>query len=166
MKKMYKINDYLVYKTNVCKVTNIKKNFYKENTYYELCPILDSNLKINVPINNKFIRNVITKEEIEKIINNIKNIELISADNKNIENEYKRLLNTDNYIDLIKIIKTTYSRNQLRKEARRKISDKDEFYFEKAEKLLYSEFSVSLNLSYEETKNYVIDRVNKSLSNK
>lgn len=166
MKKMYKINDYLVYKANVCKVTNIKENFYKENTYYELCPILDNNLKINVPINNKFIRNLITKEEIEKIINNIKNIELISADNKNIENEYKRLLNTDNYIDLIKIIKTTYSRNQLRKEARRKISDKDEFYFEKAEKLLYSEFSVSLNLSYEETKNYVIDRVNKSLSNK
>ena len=34
-------------------------------------------------------------------------------------------------------------------------------YFKIAEKLLYSEFSVVLNMSYEDTKEYVISKVHK-----
>lgn len=156
---MHKINDYLVYKRDVCKVVDIKENYYKDLTYYILKPILDETLKIEIPVTNPLIRDVITKEDLDKIIENIPNVRIIETDNKLIENEYKRLLNSDKYEDLISIIKTSYQRNKEREEEKKKISEKDKFYFDKAEKLLYSEFSVVLNMSYEDTKKYVVDKV-------
>lgn len=157
---MYNIGDYLVYKRDVCKVVSIKENYYKGNTYYELVPILDNTLKNLIPINNKFIRNVITKDEALKIIDQIKDIKPLDISDKQIENEYKKLLDSNNHMDLIKIIKTTYLRNKKRLDEKRKISEKDKNYFDKAEKILYSEFSIALNKSYDDTKTYIIDHVN------
>ena len=44
---------------------------------------------------------------------------------------------------------------------KKKIGEKDSNYFRLAEKYLYSEFSVILNLTVEETKNYIIKEVEK-----
>lgn len=77
-----------------------------------------------------------------------------------MESEYKKLISSGNYLDLIKIIKTTYIRNKNRKDAKKKISDKDKYYFDLAEKYLYSEFSIVLNKTIEETKDYVVSKVN------
>lgn len=63
--------------------------------------------------------------------------------------------------DLIKIIKTTYFRNKERIDNNKKTTDKDNYYFNQAELYLYNEFSVVLNLTYEETRQYVIDKLNK-----
>ena len=63
--------------------------------------------------------------------------------------------------DLIKIIKTSYLRNKERIDNNKKTTDKDNHYFNQAETYLYNEFSVVLNLSYEETKDYIINEVNK-----
>lgn len=156
---MYKVGDFVVYKRDVCQVVEIKESYFRGMDYYALLPILDKTLKIEIPIESKLIRDVISKEEVEKIINDIPNIEIIETDNKLIENEYKRLLNSDNYEDLIKIIKTSYLRNKEREEEKKKISDKDKFYFEKAEKLLYNEFSIALNMTFDETKEYVVSKV-------
>lgn len=61
--------------------------------------------------------------------------------------------------DLIKIIKTTYLRNKERTENNKKIREIDDSYFKKAEKYLYNEFSIVLNKSFEETKEYIINKV-------
>lgn len=156
---MYKVGDFVVYKRDVCEIVEIKESYFKGLDYFVLLPLNDKTLKIQVPTNNKLLRDVISKEKVIEIINNIPSIELIKTDNKLIENEYKRLLNSDKYEDLIKIIKTTYLRNKEREDSKKKISDKDKFYFEKAERLLYSEFSIALNITYDETKEYVINKV-------
>lgn len=158
---MYKIGDHLVYKRDVCKVVDIIEHGFKDLSYYVLMPINDISLKIQIPttINKEYVRDLITKEKVEEIIKIIPTIDIINVDTKLIENEYKRLLDSGEYIDLIKIIKTTYLRNQERVDSKKKISDKDKKYFEKAEKYLYSEFSVVLNKTYDETKEYVINKV-------
>lgn len=156
---MYKVGDFVVYKRDVCEVVEIKESYFKGLDYYTLIPVIDKTLKIEIPIDSKLVRNIISKEEVEEIINNIPSIEIIETDNKLIENEYKRLLNSDKYEDLIKIIKTAYLRNKGREEEKKRISDKDKFYFEKAEKLLYNEFSIALNMNFEETKEYVVSKV-------
>lgn len=61
--------------------------------------------------------------------------------------------------DLIKIIKTTYLRNKERIDNKRKSGDRDEFYFNKAEKYLYNEFGLVLGMKFHEVKNYIIDKV-------
>lgn len=156
---MYNVGDCVVYKKEVCKVTDYKEKHINGNDYYELVPILDKSLKIVVPVNSGFIRNVISRDAAEKIIDMIPDIEIIEVNDKLIENEYKRLLHEGEYEGLIKIIKTTYLRNEERINNKRKISEKDDNYFNLAEKYLYSEFSVSLDMEYDEVKKYVINRV-------
>ena len=156
---MYNIGDFVVYKKDVCKVIDYKKKHIKDIDYYELVPILDNTLKIIVPVNSGFIRSILSREEAEDVIDMIPDVDVIEVNDKLIENEYKRLLHDGGYEGLVKIIKTTYLRNEDRINNKRKISEKDDNYFNLSEKYLYSEFSVSLGMEYDEVKKYVIDRV-------
>ena len=158
---MHKINDYIIYKREVCKIDDILPKYYKDNDYYLLSPLSDSTLTIKVPTNNKEIRNLITKKEIDIIISEIPNILPVDNDTKSLENIYKELLSSGTHEDLIKIIKTTYLRNKERLDNNKKTTDKDNYYFNLAEKYLYEEFSIILNLTYDKTKEYVISKVEK-----
>lgn len=156
---MYKIGEYLVYRKSVCQVKEIKEK--NGTNYYQLVPIDDASLKIEVPVEDKdkVLRNLITKEEIENLIKNMPNIELIDCNDRMIELEYRNLLATGNKEDIIKVIKTAYLRNKARLENKKKMNEKDINYLEKAEKLLYNEFSIVLNLSLEDTRQYIINKV-------
>lgn len=159
---MKNIGDYVIYRKEVCKVVEIKEKFFKDMDYYRLVPISDESLHLDVPVSNEnLLRYLITKDQVEELIQKIPDINLIESEEKNLENEYKTLINSGNLEDYIKIIKTTYTRNKERIESKRKISDKDNHYFNLAEKYLYNEFSIVLNKSFEETKQYVIDNVTK-----
>ncbi len=160
---MYKVGDYLVYKKDVCKVVNIIDNILDNVKYYVLSPIDDESLKVDVPVDNRcgFIRNLISREELEDIIDDIPNVKVIENSDRLIEGTYKELLKNGTHRSLISIIKTTYLRNQNRKNSKKKLSEKDEYYFNKAEKYLYTEFGIVLGMNYEDTKEYVISRVSK-----
>lgn len=157
---MKKVGEYVVYRKDVCKVVEIKENYAKGKDYYRLIPIDDETLHVDIPIEeNTYLRDLISKEEVENIIKEIPKIEVISCEDKQLESEYKTLLNSNDLKDYVKIIKTTYLRNKEREENKKKQSDKDHHYFELAEKYLYNEFSIVLNKTYEETKEYVINEV-------
>lgn len=156
---MFKVGEFIVYKRDVCKIEEIKK--LNNNEYYILKPIDDLSLTIDVPTDNKFgyLRQIISKEEALNLIKKIPKIDIINSHERLIENEYKNLINTEKHEDLIKIIKTAYLRNDERLKNKKKISDKDDRYFKKAENYLYNELSISLNLSFDEVKKYIIETV-------
>lgn len=160
---MYKENDYLVYGKDICQVEKIEKQKFNNEDYYILRPVKNKSLKISAPISDKAgkIRDLITKEEIEVLISKIPSLPIIKAADKFIESEYKKLLNNKTHEDLIRIIKTTYLRNQKKLDNNKKIAEKDKTYFELAEEYLYNEFAIVLNKSYEETKEYIINEVTK-----
>lgn len=109
---MYQKNEMIVYKKDVCKIIDIKEiNNY---TYLFLVPICDDSLKIQVPINNKDIRNIISKKDVNNLIKKMPNIEIIKNNNKSLETEYRELLKEGSFENLIKIIKTSYLRNKER----------------------------------------------------
>ena len=85
---------------------------------------MDESLKIEVPVNSDFIRNVIDKNTANEIIDNIVNIDVININDKLIESEYKRLLHDGCYEGLIKIIKTTYLKNNERINNKKKLVKK------------------------------------------
>lgn len=60
------------------------------------------------------------------------------------------MLLTHDKENLIKIIKTSYLRNEKRINSNKKISAKDDIYLKKAEELLYRELSYSLNMSFDD----------------
>lgn len=156
---MFNIGDYVVYKREVCIIKDYLKKHIKGIDYYSLQPVTDNTLKIVIPIDNTNLRKVLTPNQVEEIINNIPNIESIKVDDRLLEQEYKRLIKEDDYKSLIAIIKTTYLRNKERIDHKKKISEKDDTYFKRAEKYLYTEFMIALKMSYEETEQYVIKKV-------
>lgn len=93
------------------------------------------------------------------MISKIPTIEIIQSEDREIEYVYKRLLEEGTLENLINVIKTTYMRNQERLSQNKRIGERDEVYFERAEKRLYNELSVSLNLTFDQTKQYVINAV-------
>lgn len=160
---MYKVNDIVVYKRDLCKVVEIRKNKLTNLDSYIMVPILDESLKIEVPVDNNlsYIRSVISKEEADNLIKKIPNIKTLQLDSKNLDSEYKYLYNSASLEDLITIIKTTYLRNDERLKTRKKVSEKDSAFFEKAEKSLYNELAISFNMSYQNTRDYVINEMKK-----
>ena len=158
---MFKTGDYVVYKRDVCVIKEIKKNYFHNQDYFCLEPVFDSTLKINVPVENEQenLRSLISLEEVKEIINRIPLVEVIETDDKNLENDYKQLLHSEKIDYLIKIIKTAYLRNKDRINNNKKIGEKDNNYFNLAERYLYTEFSIVLNKNFEDTKDYVIEKV-------
>lgn len=159
---MYKINDYVVYKHDVCKIKKIKTDDKTGQTYYVMTPIDDDSLIITIPTDIKTgLRDIISKKEAEKLIQEVKDIEpLENINDKDISFEYKELLNKGTHTDLIKIIKTSYIRNANRINNKKKISEKDDTYFNLAEKYLYNELSISLDKSTDEIIKYITEIVN------
>ena len=88
---MFKVNDFLIYNKDVCKVKEIKEKLFKDIDYYVLESISDSSLKIQIPTTSEKIRNLITIEELNTIINNIPNISIIKENDRLIENTYKTI---------------------------------------------------------------------------
>lgn len=158
---MFEKNSYVVYKRDVCKVIDIKKNNFTNLDSYILVPLFDDSLKISVPTDNKngYLRSLLTKKEIEKLIDSMPDIKPIETDSHSLENEYRNLFHSGRHEDLVKIIKTTYLRNKERIESKRNVGEKDKEYFNKAEKYLYNELSVVLGKTYDETREYVINKV-------
>ncbi len=158
---MFEKNSYVVYKRDVCKIVDIKKNGFTNLDSYILVPLFDDSLKISVPTDNKngYLRNLLSKKEIEKLINSMPDIKPIETDSHSLENEYRNLFHSGKHEDLVKIIKTTYLRNKERIESKRNVGEKDKEYFNKAEKYLYNELSVVLGKTYDETRSYVINKV-------
>lgn len=161
---MYKKGEYVVYRHDVCIIKDIKKNEVTGNTYYVMSPVDDESLIINTPVENKmgFLRDIISNDEAKKLIEKIPKISPIEGvDEKSLEFKYKDMLKSGNYEDLVKIIKTTYLRNESRINNKKKISEKDDTFFKLAEKYLYNELAISLNMSIEEVKNYIFEVASK-----
>ena len=158
---MFKIGEFVIYKRDLCKIKSIEKNLTNNLEYYCLSPIEDDSLSIKVPTTNKFnyLRYPISKKQAEELINSIPSILPLNTNDKLLEAEYKALMKTNHHEDLIKIIKTTYLRNEFRKNNGKKIGDKDLTYFNQAERFLYNELSFSLGKGYDECKNYIIEKV-------
>lgn len=156
---MKNIGDYIVWRKEVCKIKDIKNNLYV------LEPIDDTTLTLQVPINSQVLRDLIKKKDIDKLLREIPSIDTVNGSDRLIEQTYKELMQNGTYEDLIKIIKTTYLRNENRKNNKKKISEVDNEYFNKAENYLYNEFSIVLNLSFDETKEYVIKTVSSLIEN-
>lgn len=161
---MFKVGEYIIYKHDLCKIKNIEKNPQTEEEYYSLSPLQDESLSIKVPVSNKFnnLRYPLTKEQADNLISKIKDIKPIETSDKLLENAYRELMKTNTHEDLIKIIKTTYLRNEVRLRQGKKAGDKDLTFFKQAETYLYNELAYSLDKTFDECKNYIIKKVTES----
>ena len=150
---MYKVNDKVVYKKDVCLISDIKE--INGLSYYVLIPVNDESLKISIPTTSNSVRDVLTKKKAMDLIKSFTDIEVVNDEGKGYEFSFRELLTDGSYESLIKIIKTIYVRN-LDKENKKKLSDRENTYLKEAEKYLYTELSTVLEMTVKDIKKYII----------
>ena len=151
---MYVVGEY-VFRANegICRISEIGhpdfQNSKGERMYYILIPKGDTKTKIYIPTEPEpiGIRRLISKDEALKLIQDIQYISPINIVNeKQREQEYKQALRSNDPFQLAAIIKTLYTREQFRTTQGKKTTAMDKNYFQRAEKLLYSELATVLGI--------------------
>ena len=164
---MFEVGDVIIYGRNgVCKVKKIdvldNPNVDRKKLYYTLQPCYVKGNTIFTPVDNTkvIMRPVLTKKEVMQMIEEIQDIETLWIDDeKKRESAYKDAICKCDCRELVRIIKTIYTRKQTRLAEGKKVTNTDERYFKLAEESLYGEFAMALEMSKEETKDYVVMQV-------
>ncbi len=167
MFKLFKVGDYIVHGRNgVCKVMDIThidiSGADKNQLYYTLIPMKSEDSKIFYPVDSDRIvmRSVLTKEEAENIMSEIKDIEPMWIDNeKKREAQYKEAISSCDCEKLICIIKTLYERNTERIAQGKRITYVDDRYLKEAKRNLHDEFSIALGIDREEVEKYIREHI-------
>jgi len=164
---LYQIDNLIIYGGNgVCRVEEISTpdipGIDKNRIYYALCPLYHDG-KIFTPIDTKiFSRPVITYSKAQDIIDRIPYIEEDEYSNDNIRmmaEHYREYLQTHNCTDLVKLIKTIYTKNSIALEEGKKPSQTNDHFMKTAEDLLNGELAVALGIPKESVKSYIEERV-------
>ena len=169
---MFGIGDYVICgNKGVCEVENITtlniSGVDREREYYILKPLYMNGSTVYVPVDSpkESMRKVLKREEAEELIRAIPEIPLLVITNDKLsEQTYKDCIRTNDCEDLVKIIKTIYTRKQKRMKAGRKVTAVDAKYFHMAEENLYGELAVSLNIRRQDVESYIAVVIDGKLS--
>lgn len=164
---MFAVNDYIVYGNHgVCKVENIGTVSLamvdKNKVYYTLRPVYKNEAVVYAPVENpkSVIRPVLTKEDADKLIEEIPSLESVWIGNeKERELQYKAALRSCDCRELIRIIKTLYQRKVDRIKDGKKVTVVDERYFRQAEDQLYGELAFAMSMERNQVGEYLNTRI-------
>lgn len=166
---MFQVNDLIMYGSHgVCRVTDIgpvsMSMVDKNKQFYTLRPVYHQETVVYAPVDSEksVMRMIISKEDAEKLIDEIPQMESVWIGNdKEREQQYKASLRTCDCKELIRIIKTLYHRKQSRLESGKKVTAVDERYFRLAEEQLYGELAIALDMEKEKVGPYITECIAK-----
>ncbi len=163
---MFKINDHIIYNNmGVCRVVDISKEKDindNETEFYVLHPVYGKNLTIKTPVNNDkvFMRKILKRDDVLSLIESLPQQETNWIDDDRKRNEiFKATLKKGETKGWAKLIKTIYLEKQEKSAVGKKLMKIDEDIMKIAEKNLYEEFAVALNISPEEVLPYIMEHV-------
>lgn len=164
---MYQKDDLIVYgSSGVCRVMEIaplKGAGMKGNRdYYTLSPVFGSGV-IYTPVDTTvFMRPVLSKEQVEELIDRIPTLEERECNVSNLRmltEHYHAAFESHECEDLLRLIKELYQRGQNSIKQGRRIGLTEMKYRKQAEELVHGEFSVALGIPYEEVERYIAARL-------
>lgn len=167
---MYQKNDIILYAPQgVCQIMDITKKEFngKLIEYYVLRPIYSETALIYVPFASEKLagkmRRVLSREEVCGLIRNMPEEEPEWIENEQSRRErYRQILSQGDRNALIRMIKAIYLHKQTLTGKGRKLHVADERFFKEAEKLLYDEFAVVLNIGTEEVLPFIREQLEPS----
>lgn len=162
---MYKKDDVVIFRRDVCRVVGKEVSDMTGEECYILEPYhkVEGSVIMKVPVSNKAgnLRDVMTKDDVDSLIKEFPLIKALADKPANMKSQYVALLKSNKLEDLLCIMKTSFARNKTRIENKKKAAAIDGEYLMKAEKYLFDEMSVALGLSYDESKNYFMNGLNR-----
>ena len=165
---MYKMGEYVIYGNNgICRIESVgvpagTPMARSGKEYYTLTPVFGSG-NIYAPVDTKvFMRPILTKEQAEQLIEQIPDIQEETFEGKDVRalsEKYKGCLDTHQCEDLVKLIKTVYLKEKAMEESGKKLAKTEQEFGKLAKELLHREFSMALDVPYEEVEAYITKKV-------
>ena len=162
------VGAYVVYgKSGVCRVEDIRRETFgrQSGEYYVLKPVYDKQSTIYVPAANEALlqnmRRILTPEEIYKLIRFMPDM----SDSQWIQDPrarsdyFKDILQQGDRGELIRIIKALYHQQKEALAHGKKLHAADEAVMKKAEKMLYDEFALVLQIAPEEVLPFITNQI-------
>ena len=164
---MFKIGDQVVhYKEGVCEVMNIGRLDIRcsdrKKEYYTLKPLYNAGGILYMPVDGeeKQLRRVISQHEAKELTDDMPNIDILNvSDEKRREVMYKEALFKNQCRSWVALMKTSYIRKQERIAVGKKVINVDDRYLSSAEKFLYGELAVALDMPKEEVRQYIAEKM-------
>lgn len=164
---MLNIGDTVVFGTEgifTIEQTTQKEVCGKTTDYYVLRSTSKDNSTVYLPMNNPTLVNkakpLITKEEIADLLDTAADTEIYWVDNhKERKEKFNEILQSGDRIDIIALAGTIYHRQQAQLAVHKKLNSSDERILREAEKIINTEFAFVLNITPDEAKEYIRDRI-------
>ena len=161
----FSIGDYVMYgSSGVCRISGLEKHNFDgqhETDYISLVPVSSASSKYYIPKKNSDskIRSLISKEQINQLIDEIPDTAATwFSDSHERKNAFTSIIKSDDYKQIISMIKALHMHKDLNK--RKKLNSSDENFMRKAESLMYQEFSIVLGISQDDVTDYISKRIN------
>lgn len=163
---MYKIGENVLYGSEgICKITDIvTRTINNQEKDFYLLTSSSNKINILVPLNSELslakMRKILSENEIYKLIEAMPDNETIWIKDKNVrKKKYTEIIVKGNHKQLVKLIKTLYLNKQEQIKKGKKFHAQDMYLLEMAEKMLYEEFSYTLNIKPEEVLPFIIKNI-------
>lgn len=164
---MFGVGDTVLYGTQgVCRIERTEKQRIRGNDieYYVLRPVYNENSTVFVPMQNDALvskmRSILSAEDIYEMIRSMPEEDTIWIDDENQRKlSYQQLINEGDRKKLVQLIKTLYLHKLSQEKKGRKLHQSDETMLKQAEKLLYDEFALVLNIQPEEVLPFIMEQV-------
>ena len=165
---MFQKGDLIVYgSSGVCRVEDVGPlkgagGVREKREYYTLSPVFGSGV-IYIPADTGiFMRPVLTREQVDALIDRIPALEEKECDLSNLRQlteHYHAAFESHQCEDLLRLIKALYQRGQNTIKQGRRVGLTEMKYRKHAEELVHGEFSVALGIPYEEVPEYISSRL-------
>lgn len=160
---MFSIGDIFIYGSNgVCRITDIKEEKFgsEVKTYYILSPFFDKRETIYVPTDNETLvsrlKEILSKEEIIKMIKDIPSRENIWNDNINLrKEEFKKIIKSADRTALCSLLKTLHERRIILEQSGKSLSVYDERFLKQAQNIIHGEIALVLEMKPDEVEPFI-----------
>lgn len=164
---MFKIGEKIVNRSGkVCEVIDIEEADYGVGlkTYYVLSPCFTNNnsLVLHIPVEQEStLRKVMNKDDVERLILSIPDIEVIWITNPKIrKTKFKELYTSGEPKEILRLIKSFVKRKDEFKNDKKTLSFTDENFLTEIKTNLYYEISLALNLSFDQVDELISNKLN------
>lgn len=164
---MFKKGDVVVYgKNGICSVDDVKEMDFagEKGMYYVLKPKSSHGSTVYVPLSKENLvsklRSVMTKNEIDMLIESTRNDEIKWSDSKNERHEkFNEIVLGGNSRELLLLVSCLYLKKQERESMGKHLSSTDEGILKVAERLIEEEFSMALECTPGEVSQYISNKL-------
>lgn len=167
---MFNINDNVVYGSQgVCTIVEItEKPFLNQKLkYYVLRPAYQKDSKVFVPVDNEKLtqkmRRVLSATEIKELLSQLPDEDTLWIENENERKQkFQEILKEGDRTKLVMLIKALSLHQQEQKDKGKKLHNCDEIFLKEAEKLLYNEFALVLQIEPCQVLPFILEQINQN----